>query len=988
MIPFDFKSLLRLTKAEIAELEKSAKEGDSRSQCKLAFCHMYGICGDVDFSTVQNLLKRASDSGDYIATLMLGFFYEHGLNLQAEGAESKSYTLAIRYYSKGFELMNGIVVDRQASTTKGLSGNQLQTTVASLKKSLSSVLSIKDFCRYSEEGHFVFDWTDEVLERIVGALVPVSKAVRDFESQAKKALAEPWALGSLEFEIQDQLLMPLEVCEAAAGRTVFRSLLVKQHFRKLSKDSYLDWAMGRCLIDDDDKEDNDYIISGLLIIAGHDSDPVWIYRTGLWYEYDQESRDLKEAHSWYSRASADFKPASEALKRIESSKEYGLLKDISFGTADDCSNIAQSYHQNRELANAWNIMAALRGDSGATRRLEQITALTEDPKEESSPYYKIIDEEADNVSNSYIRSWLHAVPILAEEGRKKLAEERAKIEKLESEAKKKAEAERLKKEQEAAAALTKQQEIEAEKMRVQELMPVLKAEAEAFEKLKTSLVDNTEPCKRLFNQIESRIKEINAKGSTGKRFVYKALDRGFEKKLNDRFQEANTLLKNYSDGISVIMKFVKSSDSLIKNTDSSKSSKDIDAAINKIRKNTKDIGVFLDRLVDPTKALEETWTEVRSMEPEYHLKVNTAKILRWVIILLSLFFVGRCAFRRCGSDNASNEQEMEVGGSSYEEYGTDEAEKNYEEMIKEETEKIEKQIEEETENLQTQLSEQYGSQREEADALLAKATTEQSEHDWRSDYDFVYGKDSSLGWYKVKKDGKLGFVDSNGKVVVSPKYDDISRPNSENGLMKVQLNGKYGFINSAGKEVVNPKYDYISSYPRDGFIEVQLNDKYGAINNAGREVIPPKYDYISGPDSETGVVKVQSGDKYGMIDKNGKVVLAVQYESISDFNNGLYKLTKGKKYGVANRVGKIIVPVTYDDVSILSRMGWGWIEVRTGNVFSGKLGLYDHDGRVIMKAECDQVIAEPNKGTVLVTKNGMVGHIGKDGKLVAPMKKI
>ena len=48
-------------------------------------------------------------------------------------------------------------------------------------------------------------------------------------------------------------------------------------------------------------------------------------------------------------------------------------------------------------------------------------------------------------------------------------------------------------------------------------------------------------------------------------------------------------------------------------------------------------------------------------------------------------------------------------------------------------------------------------------------------------YDIVY--DLSGGFYKIKKDGKIGLADKNGKIIQRPKYDYIN-PKDVTGLMK------------------------------------------------------------------------------------------------------------------------------------------------------------------------------------------------------------
>ena len=61
-----------------------------------------------------------------------------------------------------------------------------------------------------------------------------------------------------------------------------------------------------------------------------------------------------------------------------------------------------------------------------------------------------------------------------------------------------------------------------------------------------------------------------------------------------------------------------------------------------------------------------------------------------------------------------------------------------------------------------------------------------------------------------KKDGKYGYVDKNGKVVVDYKYDDAKEQNAY-GYAAVQKDGKWGAINEKGEEVVSPQYDFSNS---------------------------------------------------------------------------------------------------------------------------------------------------------------------------------
>lgn len=60
------------------------------------------------------------------------------------------------------------------------------------------------------------------------------------------------------------------------------------------------------------------------------------------------------------------------------------------------------------------------------------------------------------------------------------------------------------------------------------------------------------------------------------------------------------------------------------------------------------------------------------------------------------------------------------------------------------------------------------------------------------------------------------------------------------GLMPVKLRKKWGFINTDGKLVIKPRFEYVKPFSF-GTSAVCLNGKWGFINNRGNFVIKPQY---------------------------------------------------------------------------------------------------------------------------------------------------
>jgi hypothetical protein len=63
--------------------------------------------------------------------------------------------------------------------------------------------------------------------------------------------------------------------------------------------------------------------------------------------------------------------------------------------------------------------------------------------------------------------------------------------------------------------------------------------------------------------------------------------------------------------------------------------------------------------------------------------------------------------------------------------------------------------------------------------------------------------DASIYLFRIFKNGKFGFIDRSGKVVIEPQFDWVE--DFSEGLALVSSNGTKGFIDKAGKWVLVPK---------------------------------------------------------------------------------------------------------------------------------------------------------------------------------------
>ncbi len=93
--------------------------------------------------------------------------------------------------------------------------------------------------------------------------------------------------------------------------------------------------------------------------------------------------------------------------------------------------------------------------------------------------------------------------------------------------------------------------------------------------------------------------------------------------------------------------------------------------------------------------------------------------------------------------------------------------------------------------------------------------------------------------FPIFQDGKYGYIDKTGKIVINPQFTDSS--SFSEGLAKVRIGKKYGYIDRTGKLVINSRFVWASDFS-EGLAAVLKGGKFGYIDIAGGIVIEPLFD--------------------------------------------------------------------------------------------------------------------------------------------------
>jgi hypothetical protein len=219
----------------------------------------------------------------------------------------------------------------------------------------------------------------------------------------------------------------------------------------------------------------------------------------------------------------------------------------------------------------------------------------------------------------------------------------------------------------------------------------------------------------------------------------------------------------------------------------------------------------------------------------------------------------------------------------------------------------------------------------------------------------------------MKKDAKWRYINRSGNYAFKGEFENAR--NFSNGLAAVWNNssGIGGFINTKGDYVFSTKmrstpnklgenlYSYEDSSGRTIYIDSHFkrlfDDEYTIenVSTSGNEKYSTKY------------FKLHHKGKCGIIDATGKIILQPNYESIISFDNGVATIYVGGNYGFVNENGKTIIDPKYEettgyaDIIGVRQKGkpWHFID-KTGNelnvppvdgVIKSSEGIWFADGR-------------------------------------------
>lgn len=176
------------------------------------------------------------------------------------------------------------------------------------------------------------------------------------------------------------------------------------------------------------------------------------------------------------------------------------------------------------------------------------------------------------------------------------------------------------------------------------------------------------------------------------------------------------------------------------------------------------------------------------------------------------------------------------------------------------------------------------------------------------------GVSFSGGYLAFKRDGKHGFVDEQGHMIIQPRFDDVGHVRE--GRVIASQHGKYGIFSMIDEWLLEPTYAVIHEFPIGGNVTIAcrgLDQDYVLIDSHGKLQSQKKFAIARG--CNEGLVPVAFDDSdtsFGWVDYSGNTVMRGRFENLGgEFNNGTIPFAENAAWGLVDKSGRVVLEASY-----------------------------------------------------------------------------
>lgn len=196
---------------------------------------------------------------------------------------------------------------------------------------------------------------------------------------------------------------------------------------------------------------------------------------------------------------------------------------------------------------------------------------------------------------------------------------------------------------------------------------------------------------------------------------------------------------------------------------------------------------------------------------------------------------------------------------------------------------------------------------------------------------------SEDGYANIYVDKKYGFIDPTGKKLET-EVDGYALKSVfgfgtygfDEGMTAIEVKKKWGFMSSDGKVAIQPKYDWVSHF-QDGLATARLGKSdYFILDKSGKETKVQAANLMEIRRPGNGMIPIKTLEKqFGFVDTTGKTVIEPTFKAVGYFVDGLaWAKTWEGKVGYIDRSGNWKIEAKYDAAHEFSE-GLGRVKLET-----------------------------------------------------------
>ena len=169
-------------------------------------------------------------------------------------------------------------------------------------------------------------------------------------------------------------------------------------------------------------------------------------------------------------------------------------------------------------------------------------------------------------------------------------------------------------------------------------------------------------------------------------------------------------------------------------------------------------------------------------------------------------------------------------------------------------------------------------------------------------------------WASVRKNGRYAIIDKAGaEVTIYHPLAKLSRFSGGLAVAKAKISGQWGYVDETGAFVIQPQFDSADEFS-SGLAAVSVQGTWFYVTPSGTiALVTPYYRAYAFTEDGLALVQEKRDGRYGYIDRTGQEVIPPQYPEARRFSQGLAPVRVGDRWGYITTSGATAISPRYTE---------------------------------------------------------------------------